>query len=182
MARKVAKVWLPTSPTELLRRQCMRAPISPNRGCAQRGFTMIEMMVVMVLLGLLTTLALPAMQRWHDAVQARAQSMGVVETLRAAAFAAGANRHQLRVDAASFQPAAAADAASAPGASRDHAQVTLPKGWQVDRIEPAAFLGNGLCSPGELSFKTESGAPVIIAIQGPRCSVGIADPATIRRR
>lgn len=146
---------------------------------------MIEMMVVMVLLGLLTTLALPAMQRWHDAVQARAQSMGVVETLRAAAFAAGANRHQLLVDATSFQPAApAALAASqaAPDTTRDHAQVTLPKGWQVDRIEPAAFLANGLCSPGELAFKTESGAQVTISIQGPRCSVGIAEPGTTRRQ
>lgn len=160
----------------------MGASITPQRGRPEGGFTMIEMMVVMVLLGLLTTLALPAMQRWHDAVQARAQSMGVVESLRAAAFAAGANRHQLLVDATSFQPAVTPASPTASDATRDHAQVTLPKGWQVDRIEPAAFLANGLCRPGELAFKTESGAQVTIAIQGPQCAVGIADPYAAKRR
>ncbi|GAP33868.1 prepilin-type N-terminal cleavage/methylation domain-containing protein [Piscinibacter sakaiensis] len=80
-----------------------------------RGFTLIEMMVVLVLLGLVTTLALPAVQRWHDGLQLRAQGMGIVEALRAAAFAAGASRRDLVMDRDSFS--AAATAAPMPAAS-----------------------------------------------------------------
>lgn len=184
------------------------APPAP-RGLV--GFTLIEMMVVMVLLGLLTTLALPAMQRWHDGVRARTQIMGVVEALRAASFAAGVNRRQLLVDKESFsvalkpvpasQGASAASSpttaeaaaatpphvfaepvAAAPAPVADRAKVTLPNGWSVDRIEPAAFLANGLCSPGVVAFKTEAGAQVAVEILGPTCSVGIIDPSVALRR
>ena len=71
----------------------------------QRGFTLLEMLVVMVLMGLVTTLALPAMQRWHDAVQAKAQAASIVDALRAASFEAGATRRELVVDERSFDPA-----------------------------------------------------------------------------
>lgn len=71
-----------------------------------RGFTLLEMLVVMVLLGLVTSLALPAMQRWHDAVQLRARVAVVVDAMRAAAFAAGASRVELVMDASSFAPLA----------------------------------------------------------------------------
>lgn len=69
-----------------------------------RGFTLLEMLVVMVLLGLVTSLALPAMQRWHDAVQLRARLAVVVDAMRAAAFAAGATRMELVMDDTSFAP------------------------------------------------------------------------------
>lgn len=182
-----------------------RVPARPPEGTRHRpcrpavrraaGFTLVEMMVVMVLLGLLTTLALPAMQRWHDGVQARAQTMGVVEALRAAAFAAGANRSLRVVDAASFVPArgapapVAAEASAAPLTAAPATddlptppattiEVPIPTGWQVDRADPAAFLANGLCRPGRIEFKTAAGARVAIDIGGPTCSVGLADPAS----
>lgn len=171
---------------------------APSRAGPEAGFTLVEMMVVMVLLGLLTTLALPAMQRWHDGVQARAETMGVVEALRAAAFAAGANRSLRVVDAGSFVPArpaagpsAAASAASMPPAPAPSAEtgdrptpasagtgIPIPSGWQVDRADPAAFLANGLCRPGRIEFRTAAGARVAIDIGGPTCSVGIADTAS----
>jgi prepilin-type N-terminal cleavage/methylation domain-containing protein len=169
-----------------------------SRAGPAAGFTLVEMMVVMVLLGLLTTLALPAMQRWHDGVQARAQTMGVVEALRAAAFAAGATRSLRVVDGSSFTTALpagvpAGNPASDTGAALSPSTpdtdeppappsaalaVPIPSGWQVDRVEPAAFLANGLCRPGRVEFKTPAGARVAIDIGGPTCSVGIADPAS----
>lgn len=168
-----------------------------SRAGAEAGFTLVEMMVVMVLLGLLTTLALPAMQRWHDGVQARAETMGVVEALRAAAFAAGANRSLRVIDAGSFVSARAAAAASAeasapptaptpsetvddapPGPAATPTGIPIPSGWQVARADSAAFLANGLCRPGRIEFRTAAGARVAIDIGGPTCSVGIADTAS----
>lgn len=83
----------------------------------QRGFTLLEMLVVMVLLGLVTSLALPAMQRWHDAVQHKAQAAAIIDALRAAGFNAGANRRDIVIDAASFQPAGAPAASGGASAA-----------------------------------------------------------------
>ncbi|WP_418316449.1 pilus assembly FimT family protein [Piscinibacter sakaiensis] len=163
------------------------------------GFTLIEMIVVMVLLGLVTTLALPSMQRWYDAVQAKTQTMEIVEALRGAIFAAGVNRREIVMDERSFAsrqelPPAAADPASAAGASPAAARrgdlpasapprppsdkfvrVALPAGWQLERVEPAAFLPSGLCRAGSADLKTGGGAVVVIEVQGPLCAVVVKD-------
>ncbi len=146
---------------------------------ARFGFTLLEMMVVLVLLGLLTTLALPAVQRWHDGVQVRSQIASVVEALRAAAFAAPASRKLLVMDRASFEPApppaAAAPAGStsaAPGAVDPRLlRLPLPAGWKAERVARAEFRPNGLCQPGYAALRTERGAPVLIEVQGPLCAV-----------
>ena len=154
-----------------------------------RGFTLLEMLVVMVLMGLVTTLALPAMQRWHDAIQAKAQAAVVVDALRTAAFAAGASRRTLAMEGASFRtPAEAAQEAARPKAEDQAAlalkpaeastsaeapalRVDLPAGWRVERVEPAQFLANGLCAPGLVALKTSSGESVTIEVRGPVCGV-----------
>lgn len=153
------------------------------------GFTLLEMVVVMVLLGLLTTLVLPAMQRWHDGVQARAQVAAIVEALHAAAFAAPASRKKLIMDTRSFSPAAP-PAAVASGASgvrstsepepsdlpavdiqRQVLSLPLPTGWSTESVSPAAFLPNGLCVPGYAALRTERAASIRIDVRGPVCSI-----------
>lgn len=166
----------------------------------QRGFTLLEMLVVMVLLGLVTTLALPAMQRWHDAVQHKAQAAEIVDALRAAGFNAGANRRDIVVDGSSFQAAVAASASASPyepgrqtptnanraaadpvsrqnaaaRAAADPAErlaLALPNGWQAERVDDIRFLANGLCRPGSLLLRTDRGDAVRVEVRGPLCGV-----------
>ncbi len=161
----------------------------------------------MTLLGLLTTLVLPSMQRWHDAVQTRSRVATVVETLQAAVFAAPAGRQRLVMRGASFAaPAAAnaalpASAASSPmpgnGASAAAAaaggdgsgaypvdasllRIELPTGWRAERVVDAEFLPNGLCRPGFATLRTERGSPIVVVVEGPVCTVRTSDrePAT----
>lgn len=169
-----------------------------------RGFTLLEMLVVMILLGFVTTLALPAMQRWHDAVQHKAQAAEIIDALRAAGFKAGANRRDIMVDVKSFQSpvndaSAAAGASTAsveiagqrsagsPGstvnpASRqtvavDQAErlaLALPNGWQAERVDDIRFLANGLCRPGSLVLRTDRGDAVRVEVHGPLCGVELA--------
>lgn len=133
---------------------------------SSQGFTLLELLVVMVLLGLISSLVLPQMQRWHDAVQARAQGAALLDELRAAAFAAGARRVTLRLEAASFEPGAT----DSQGGVR-LLRARLPPNWVLRELEPAAFLASGLCEPGSARLLTDRGVPVRLVVAGPRCVV-----------
>ena len=155
-----------------------------------RGFTLLEMLVVMVLMGLITTLALPAMQRWHDAIQLKAQAAVVVDALRTAAFSAGASRRTLDMDGSSFRTSAQVAEAAKLAAQADKTKpsdtapvtlpqpaplvIDLPSGWRVERVQPARFLANGLCSPGLVALKTGTGEPLTIEVRGPVCGIELA--------
>lgn len=170
----------------------------------QRGFTLLEMLVVMVLLGLVTSMALPAMQRWHDAIQHKAQAAAIVDALRAAGFNAGANRRDIVVDRTSFQQGAAPTStdtgartgrpgdgpAAPPAGTTDAANVRqqvasaagqplrlaleLPGGWQAERVDDIRFLANGLCRPGTMVLRTDRGDAVRVEVRGPLCGVELA--------
>lgn len=133
---------------------------------AALGFTLLELLVVLVLLGLMTSVALPRMQRWHDAVQARAQGAALLDELRAAAFAAGARRTRMVMSDASLL--------AAPTTGPDPVvRLTLPPGWTATTVESAAFLSNGLCEPGMLGLRSDRGVDLRLRVAGPRCSVSL---------
>ena len=127
------------------------------------GFTLLELMVVMVLLGLLAGLTLPALNRWYASLQSRSEAMTVMETLRAQSFRAGALRRDLRLTERSFDPRA--QAAKEP----DLALVPLPEGWELRRVVNMTFRGSGLCGDGLVALKSASGSDLLIVIQGPAC-------------
>jgi prepilin-type N-terminal cleavage/methylation domain-containing protein len=171
----------------------MAGPCHPR---THRGFTLIEMMVVMVLLGLVSALTLPSMQRWHDAVQARAQIALVVESLRGAMFAAASRRQDVLMDLSSFASAPAGTAAPADAASGasaavlnnvagvgpERVKVRLPEGWAVERVVDAVFMKNGLCRAGMALMRNPSGQQVVVQVSGPACSIDtLAEvPASLR--
>lgn len=175
-------------------RQRQRGAVGVFQAGAAGGFTLLEMMVVMLLLGLMTTLVLPSMQRWHDGVEARSQVAALVESLQAAAFAAPTSRKRLVMDSGSFVPPSplptdrAEEARHAGSAAGGTPQVDapgrislgLPRGWRAERVVEAAFLPSGLCSPGFAALRTEAGAPLVLEVLGPRCSIRVSHAETNR--
>jgi len=137
----------------------------------------------MVLLGLMGGLALPAMQRWFDAVQAKAYAASLIDAMRGAAFAAGATRRTIVVDAGSFAASdasvASVDSAAAatPPAGPELLALAMPPGWKLLRAEPAYFLASGLCRPGRLLLEPEPGRSMALIVHGPVCKVELADGA-----
>lgn len=142
--------------------------MSLSRKRAQTGFTLLEMVVVMVLLGLVSSLTLPAMQRWHAGLVARSEASAIVEALQVAAFEAGVQRRSMRLDRASFAEPAP-DKTAAPDSSL--VRVQLPSGWKVGRTVTAIFGADGLCKPGLAALRSASGTAMIFHVHGPLCQV-----------
>lgn len=156
--------------------------MSHNSAQAQAGFTLLELVVVMVLLGLISSLALPAMQRWHVGLIARSEASTVVEALQAAAFEAGTQRVSRRLDSGSFthqashgvhaeQPRPASETNEVAPDGMGRALVILPSGWKVGRVVPAVFGADGLCKPGMAALLSSTGTALIFSIRGPLCRV-----------
>lgn len=148
---------------------CRKHALAANRYV--RGFTLLELMIVMVLLGLLAGLTLPALNRWYAALQGRSEASLVMEALRAQSFRAGALRRDLRLTERSFAPQAEGDKDIAL------ARVPLPEGWKLRRLVGATFRANGLCDDGLVALTSSSGSALLILIQGPSCQFSWqADP------
>lgn len=178
MGAKVVKDRLPTSWTDMTGQ-----PLGA-RLC--RGFTLLEMLVVLVLLGLVSSMTLPAMQRWHDAVESRAQLAQVIEALRGAMFSAAARRQDILLDMDSFKPTnepgeqPAIDKAATPGIER--ARIALPAGWVAERAVVATFMANGLCKPGMVLLSKPLGQHLTVTVAGPACRIDTADSVATAAR
>lgn len=142
--------------------------LSKSKKRGQTGFTLLEMVVVMVLLGLVSSMTLPAMQRWHAGLVAKSEASAIVEALQTAAFESGVQKRSLVLDQSSFT-------------SQPHDQLTdtksgqvyiqLPAGWQVRRTVPAIFGADGLCKPGLAALRSATGTALIFQVHGPLCRV-----------
>lgn len=133
--------------------------MSPTRQ-RQPGFTLLELMVVMVLLGLVASMTLPRLSRWYAGVQARAEAGLVLEGLRAQAFRAGALRRDLRLTARSVELG---------GEEAGLAHLSLPPGWALRRVVETVFRADGLCGNGLLALSSPSDQALMIVIKGPSC-------------
>lgn len=148
----------------------------------RRGFTLLEMLVVLVLLGLVSTMTLPAMQRWHDAVESRAQLAQVVEALRGAMFSAASRRQDIVLDMDSFKPASDPAANNAAHQGIERAHITLPAGWAAERAVVATFMSNGLCKPGMVLLSKPLGQHLAVTVSGPACRIDAQDSVAASAR
>lgn len=102
-----------------------------------RGFTLLEMLVVLALVALATGIALPRAAGWLDAVQERgwrADLRAYIEAMPVRAFLSG---EEVRLDAVAVL-------AAVPGA---------PPSLQLLLPEPLTYSATGAASGGRLQFK-----------------------------
>lgn len=123
---------------------------------ASEGFTLIEILVVMVIIGFLAGVALPRMyaiaQRYDIAAQ-RSSLLSEISTLGYRAYNSG-------------QPVELVSLAG-PGAS--DAPIHLPPGWRIEAKQPIRYSFNGLCSGGKLALIAPDGWREEIELVPPLC-------------
>lgn len=125
-----------------------------------RGFTLLEALVALTLLGLLAALVFPNMQRWYQGQlvrQALAQVRGQLQQMGAVAVSSG--RDLSLNDVAGPQATVAAP----------H-RLQLPPGWALMDAGDVRFLRTGLCQGGSARF--QAGAQSIaIHLRNERCDL-----------
>lgn len=124
-----------------------------------RGFTLLEMVVVLAILGLAASIAAPAALRGVDAWQRRGVLDAVLDQVRGLPAMARVKGRELVVDDVSL-------------ASPD-APLRAAEGWLLKADAPWRVRYNGVCDPGVLRLEHD-GRVTRIEVAAPFCTPTVA--------
>lgn len=129
----------------LLTYQC---PCKPRQSLRRKsgGFTLIEMMAVMVLIALLSAVVLPSFQRWFDGLDSRVQATELASRLQ---------RLYSRTALLGQDFVLTTKTAASLLADRN-AAFLLPTGWAMADDTSIVFSGTGVCAPATLKLHSGS--------------------------
>jgi general secretion pathway protein G len=102
-----------------------------------KGFTLLELMVVLVLMGLLASVVLPRMSKVYDRTQAAFE----LEDIRLSLA---------RIPLQAFTANVRYELTSLPSDTNQSLKVSLPDGWTVKAASPIVYQSNGICLGGNL--------------------------------
>ena len=126
------------------------------------GFTLLELIVVLALVGLVAALALPNLQRLYEAFSRETERARVIDQI------AGLGHRALAAGRA--YAILGADAADAPDyADYEPFAIDLPPGWELRVATPVLVRANGVCLGGEVALAGASGEPIELALEPPFC-------------
>lgn len=117
----------------------------------RKGFTLVEVLVVLILLGLTSALVLPKFPAIYDRFKSRAEQDAFFQSLAGLSLKAYSQQKSFVLDQSSVAQL-----------------VELPTGWQVRIPKPIAYKANGVCLGGELTY-TAKGISTRVKLVPPYC-------------
>ena len=138
------------------------------RTTVDRGFTLLELTIVLALLGLVAALALPNLERLYGAFTRQAERDRIVDEFRALSHRAVAARRAYAI----FDPNGTDTTRYA-----DYAPyaIDLPPGWTLTVKRPVRVRANGFCLGGEVALAHIDGETIDLVLTPPFCRLAGAD-------
>ena len=125
----------------------------------QPGFTLLEMIVVLAILGLVTAVVAPSALRSIDSWQRQAAMDSVLDQIRALPGNARGSGRSIEISNTSL--------------AADPAPLHIETGWALEVATPWQVSASGVCAGGEVQVKGEYGSRRII-VAAPFCDPEIA--------
>lgn len=121
----------------------------------RNGYTLLELLVVLMIIGLLAGIATPQLSRMYDSVQAAYQREAIFSELSGLSYRAW----QLRRDFTLITVPSDTDI-----------PLKLPDGWQLSTSTPIRYRANGVCEGGTVMLQYQD-LSYTIELQPPFCHV-----------
>ena len=134
-----------------------------------RGFTLLELIVVLALVGLVTVLALPNLERMYEGFTRKAEQGRILNRI------AGLGREAMLRGRAFAVYGAGEDAAEAIADRRvsgfEPYDLDVPPGWEVNLDRPLLVRANGVCLGATVTLVHRGVSAARVVLQAPYCRV-----------
>lgn len=111
--------------------------------CFSKGYTLLELLVVLLILGLMTALTMPRLLTLYERLQVSQQRDDVLTQLNRLGFVAFSQGQAFTLT--QYPPPETAVNQPAP-------PLTLPPGWSLLATPPIHYRANGVCEGGTLTM------------------------------
>lgn len=123
---------------------------------SSRGFTLLELLIVLALIGLVAALVVPGLSRTYEAIASSGERADVIRALEGIPLRVRASGRDLAIE---------------PGDAKAlDAVLDLPDGWQVTLDEPLRIARSGVCAPAKAKVAGR-GAVETWTLTAPSCGV-----------
>ncbi len=123
------------------------------------GFSLLELLVVLSLLGLLTAITFPNFVNLYESVRSRLQIDQIIDDINGLGYSAFNSSSEIVLD-------------NIPeSAERQIAPINLPAGWRLAVLNPIRYLQNGACQGGEIRLFFEDELIITTELSPPFCRI-----------
>ena len=165
MAKEAARATTPMSAScrlELARK--IELNMGQRRFDGMRGFTLLEILVVLTLIGLLSALVVPNLQKLTGGVERATRRDGLVADIAGLSYRAFALGQGFELS----------DAKLGQLLSDGNPLFVPPTGWRVEVEAPVIYNFNGFCSGGRIKLIAPDANVEQLVLEAPVCRVSSA--------